>query len=60
MVLREGPESVMQFLNGNTPDKVPLIPGNLDSEKRGWIADRCTCFDAIEAMDFHVPLKEGA
>lgn len=59
-VLREGPESVKQFLNGNKPDKLPLIPGNLDSDKSGWIADRCTCFDAIEAIDFYVQLNGGA
>lgn len=59
-VLRQGPESVRQFLNGNKPDRLPLIPGNLGSDKNGWIADHCTCFDAIEAMDFYVPLKEGA
>lgn len=59
-VLREGHESVKQFLNGNRPDKLPLIPGNLGSDENGWIAKRCTCFDAIEAMDFYVPLKEDA
>jgi len=59
-VLREGPKSVKQFLDGNKPYKLPLIPGNRDSDINGWIADHCTCFDAIEAMDFYVPLKEGA
>jgi hypothetical protein len=59
-VLRESPESVKQYLVGNKPDKLPLIPGNRDSDKKGWIGDRCTCFDAIEAMDFYVPLKEDA
>ena len=30
-----------------------------DSATRGWIGDRCTCFDAIEAMDFFVPIERG-
>lgn len=59
-VLREGPESVEQFQRGNKPDKLPTIPGNPDSAKSGWIGKRCTCFDAIEALDFYVHLKGDA
>ncbi len=35
---------------------IPTVEGH-DSEN-GWIGDRCTCFDAIEAYDFFIPLKE--
>jgi hypothetical protein len=59
-VLREDPQSVEQFLRGNKPDKLPVITGNPDSAKRGWIGDRCTCFDAIEALDYYVKLDGGA
>jgi hypothetical protein len=58
-VLREGPESVKQFLSGNKPDRLPTIQGNPDSAKRGWIGNNCTCFDAIEALDFYVQLNGG-
>lgn len=57
--LREGEEAVQQFLQAYTLPDLPTIPGNPDSAKTGWIGKRCTCFDAIEALEFFVPLGGG-
>jgi hypothetical protein len=36
------------------------VPGHPDSAETGWIAgDSSTCFDAVEALDFYVPLVEA-
>lgn len=59
-VLRKDPDSIQDFLRGNKPDKLPAIPNNPRSAKEGWIGDRCTCFDAIEALDYYVKLDGGA
>jgi len=56
--LRGGGEAVEQFLQAYSLD-LPLIPGNPDSARTGWIGGRCTCFDAIEALEFFVPLEGG-
>jgi hypothetical protein len=29
-----------------------------EMSRRGWQAGRCGYFDAIEAMDFYIPLEE--
>ena len=58
--LRAGPETVEQFVTLYA-QKLPEIKTNSDSDTRGWVDGCCTCFDAIEAMDFFVPLKnEGS
>lgn len=58
--LRDGDDGVKQFLLAyNLPD-LPDVPGNPGSAKTGWIGKECTCFDAIEALEFFVPLKGGA
>lgn len=59
--LREGPEATKQFLQIAAPGKhLYTAPGNPDSAETGWIAgDRSTCFDALEAFDFYVPLVEA-
>jgi hypothetical protein len=57
--LRDGGEAVKEFLQAYTLPDLPVIPGNPDSAKTGWIGQRCTCFDAIEAMEFFVPLEGG-
>ena len=57
--LRAGPEAVEQFVRAYVPKKLPEIKTDPDSATRGWIGDRCTCFDAIEAMDFFVPIERG-
>lgn len=57
--LRDGGEAVREFLQAYTLPDLPTIPGNPDSAKTGWIGKRCTCFDAIEALEFFVPLEGG-
>jgi len=51
--LRAGPDAVKHYL---TTFRLPLlyqISGNPESAETGWYGkDFCTCFDAIEAMDF--------
>lgn len=60
--LRAGPDAVQLFLQ-NMPDSPRLpLPEALtsagDAVRRGWQGSRCLYFDAVEAVDFHVPLKE--
>ncbi len=56
--LRAGPEVVQQYLQVNKLPSLYPIPGNPGSAKTGWVAnDCCTCFDAIEALDFFVTLE---
>lgn len=59
--LREGPEATKQFLQIAAPAKhLYEVPGNLGSAETGWIVgERSTCFDAVEALDFYVPLLEA-
>jgi hypothetical protein len=62
--LRDGPQAVERFIKmykNSLPKEEPLpkIKNNEGSDKTGWIADRCTCFDAIEALDFFVQLEGG-
>lgn len=60
--LRAGPDAVQHFLR-NLPDS-PRLPqpealtSAGDAARRGWQGDQCLYFDAIEAVDFYVPLKE--
>ncbi len=56
--LRDGPDAVRHFLEVYDFD-LPAIPGNPDSARTGWIGKECTCFDAIEALEFFVPLEGG-
>lgn len=56
-VLRSGKDMVEQFLLAYGLPALPDIPSYSESAKTGWIGDRCTCFDAIEALDFFVPLE---
>ncbi len=60
--LRAGPDAVQLFLR-NLPDspRLPLPEGLTiagDAARSGWQGDRCLYFDAIEAVDFYVPLEE--
>jgi hypothetical protein len=59
--LRAGPEATKQFLQVAAPVKTLYhAPGHDESAQTGWIAgDRSTCFDAVEALDFYVPLVEA-
>ena len=60
-VLREGPEAVGEFLRGlrtkqGRPTTLPDVPRNSSAKDDGWIDRRSPYFDAIEALDFYVPL----
>lgn len=59
-VLRDGGDAVRQFRTLYDLPELPAIPGNSDAATKGWIGDRCTCYDAIEALEFFVPLEEAA
>lgn len=57
-VLRNGKFAVEQFLQASYDlHALPDIQSYPDASKTGWIGDRCTCFDAIEALEFFVPLE---
>ena len=60
--LRAGPDAVRLFLR-SLPDQPKLpSPGPLqnqgDAATTGWQGSICTHFDAVEALDFNVPLRE--
>jgi len=57
--LRDGPDAVGQFLLAYGLPGLLAVPGNPDSANTGWIGKECTCFDAIEALEFFVPLEGG-
>lgn len=56
--LRAGPEEVMRFLQAysrdNDPLQLPIIQGQ--DTANGYAGSMCAYFDAIEALDFYVPL----
>jgi len=54
--LRAGRDAVKHFRTVHNLDKLPSIPHQPEMEIQGWQGDRCGYFDAIEAMDFFVPL----
>jgi hypothetical protein len=60
--LRDGRQAVSHFL-ASYPDlqkkKLPEISGLPAMTEQGWQGPRCGYFDAIEALDFYVPLEEG-
>lgn len=58
-VLRAGPDAVEQFITAYKLPHLLEIPGNPESDKTGWVSNECTCFDAIEAIDFFIPLDGG-
>lgn len=57
--LRDGPDAVRQFLLAYGLPDLPVVPDSPDSAKIGWIGKECICFDAIEALEFFVPLEGG-
>ncbi|MEG4311469.1 MULTISPECIES: Cas10/Cmr2 second palm domain-containing protein [unclassified Microcoleus] len=60
-VLREGQTATKQFLNTYGIDELPAFPKAKDNSilrKQGWDRGRCRYFDAIEAMEFYIPLGE--
>ena len=58
-VLRKGGNEVKQYLkNFKLPD-LPVIPtATSDMQTTGWDSHYCGYFDAIEALDFYLPLAE--
>lgn len=54
--LRAGPNVVKQFLTVYGLGKLPEIELWPDMAIQGWQGNQCGYFDAIEAMDFFVPL----
>jgi hypothetical protein len=55
--LRAGSAGTEQFLKVYNPSGLPNIPERPDMSWRGWQDGRCGYFDAIEAMDFLVPME---
>ena len=54
--LREGPDAVQRFLTAYG-EKLPTIDKDVSSlQETGWSGRICGYFDAIEALDFYVPL----
>jgi hypothetical protein len=52
--LRGGPEAVKLFLYDVELEDIPQRP---DMKTQGWQGGECGYWDAIEALDFYVPLK---
>jgi hypothetical protein len=57
--LRAGPDSVRHFCEVYETGPLPAIPGQPDMSTQGWQGGRCGYFDAIEAMEFVIPIGEG-
>lgn len=58
--LRDGPEAVKLLLRSlREDDPLPTSSGlaaYVDAATTGWQGDRCIYFDAVEALDFYIPL----
>ena len=57
--LRRGEKAVKQFLLEYEQPDLPEIPKQENMKKNGWIGKECGYYDALEALDFYVPLKKG-
>jgi len=63
-VLRQGIEATQKFLKNYRikDDQLPLFPEfsgqSRDLAEKGWLNGVCGYFDAIEAMDFYISLRE--
>jgi hypothetical protein len=58
-VLRQGTVATQQFLNAYGIESLPeFTSANSFLKTQGWIDGVCYYFDAIEAMEFYVPLGE--
>lgn len=56
-VLRQGQAATRVFLD-TLGEKLPTLDRrNPDWQETGWVGHQCGYFDAIEALDFYVPLK---
>lgn len=63
-VLRQGADATREFLTAYRIDHLPELPPSVQQtdcreslENSGWYGDTCGYFDAIEAIDFYVPLE---
>ena len=57
--LRGGSTAVRAFLANYRIEQLPQISGQPDMKTSGWQGADCGYFDAIEALDFFVPLDCG-
>ena len=55
--LRQGPSTVRQFVTAFVPAGLPPLAGG-DFAKSGWHNQQCGYFDAIEALDYYIPLNQ--
>jgi hypothetical protein len=57
--LRDGPEAVTRFRTAYSLKELPMLAPGIESlQTTGWDgAGRCGYFDAIEALDFFLPLE---
>ncbi len=62
--LRQGRAAAQRFISSNfDAKKAPLPPISSRTTNNGWVGDYCAYFDAVEAMEFFVPIeprKRGA
>lgn len=56
--LRAGPDAVKLFLN-TIDGELPDISLRRDMKTQGWQGPECGYFDAVEALDFFIPLEGG-
>ena len=60
-VLRQGYEATKQFRQLYRLDNLPTFPkANSKLQEQGWWEGVCGYFDAIEAMEFYIPLGESS
>ena len=63
-VLRQGPDATEKFLKNYRikDEQLPTFPEfsgqSLDLAQKGWLNGICGYFDAIEAMEFYISLRE--
>jgi hypothetical protein len=62
-VLRRGADATKEFITAYRIGQLPGLPASVQQidcreslEKSGWYGDTCGYFDAIEAIDFYLPL----
>lgn len=54
--LRGGQDTVKDFLKAYSLSDLPRITGEALAHEQGYVGKTCAYFDAIEALDFYVPL----
>jgi hypothetical protein len=57
-ILRQGAYKTEQFMKAYDIKQLPPFPEKDDLQNSGWFENLCGYFDAIEAMDFYLGLKE--